>query len=281
MGQERVEERHPLRGDGRLEVEVVSHSVRVHGWDREEVQLTGTLDPATQRLEISGSDEELHIRVVHERGSRSGHAGELELHVPSGARLGVGTVSGSAWLEGVTGEVHGATTSGSLELLGSTPSHVTMATVSGSIRVEATSPDLRLTTVSGAISATGATGRAELTTVSGGVRLEAAAPLEQVRVNSVSGPAEVRGPLAERGVVEVESHSGSIRLGIPPDTPADFEVNTFSGAIRNELTGDEPSSPRFGPGRSLNFRTGDGSIRIRLRTFSGQVTLEPSGGGDR
>jgi hypothetical protein len=276
VGQERVEETRSVNADARISVQAVAHRVNIEAWDRNEMHLTGTIDPNTQELEVSGSAESLRIEVRHERNTRSGFRGTLEIRVPRGARLSVGLVSGDVEVEGVEGTVRASTVSGDLRVTGSA-SLVQVNTVSGGIRLDTASDDIELNTVSGAVTVTGAGGRLEANTVSGALAVTAARPLESVKVNSVSGRIDLTGSLTPAARIELQSHSGAIRLRVPGNTPAHYAVETFSGSIENRMTSDEPRSPRFGPGRSLDFTVAGGGARVELHSFSGRVTLEPGG----
>ena len=54
---------------------------------------------------------------------------------------------------------------------------------------------------------------------------------------------------------------------------ARFEVSTFSGRIDNDFGPDGERTSRFAPGRALEHTTRDGSARISIETFSGNVFL--------
>jgi hypothetical protein len=274
-GQDRVEEVRSLAPDGRLSVAAVRHAVTVQVWDRDEVEVVATLDEDREELEISGDERDLSIEIQHARGGMRGPSGSatLELRVPAGIRLELSTVSGSQQVAGLTGSVRMSSTSGS-QLLEGAPSSADLNVVSGSVQVTGVIPELRVNAVSGRVEIEGVEGRVDVSAVSGSVRIEASQPLEQLRVKAVSGSIQVSGPFTSRASVELETHSGSVTLQVPSATPAAYELDTMSGSIRNGISGDEPRSPRFGPGRSLDFRVGDATARVRIQTFSGGIRLE-------
>ncbi len=74
------------------------------------------------------------------------------------------------------------------------------------------------------------------------------------------------------GNLEMESRSGSVRVTLPADTPATYELETFSGSIHNDF-GPEPTKPRYGPGSSLEFTVGEGHANVELTSFSGGIRL--------
>lgn len=275
-GQERVEETRSVTADARINIQAVAHRVHVEAWDRNEMHLTGTIDPRSQELEVSGSAESLRIEIRQEGSTRSSYRGTLEIRVPRGARLSAGSVSGDVEVEGVAGSVRVGTVSGDLRVTGS-PSLVQVNSISGTIRLDATSDDIELNTVSGAATVQRAGRRLEANTVSGALEVIAARPLESVKVNTVSGRVELAGSLAPSARIELQTHSGPVRLRVPGGTPAHYEIETFSGNIENGLTADEARRARFGPGRFLDFTVAGGGARVQIHSFSGRVTLEPGG----
>jgi DUF4097 and DUF4098 domain-containing protein YvlB len=271
-GQDRVDERRPLASDGRLDVQVVAHEVRIEAWDQDEVHVTGTLDSSAQRFEISGSDRSLNVRIEHQRGEWNRSSGTLELRVPRGARVSVTTMSGDLSFEGVAGTVRAQVVSGAIRLRGA-PSSADLQAVSGPIEVTGPVDDLQVQAVSGDIRVRGAVSRVSASAVSGHVRIDVEGVAERIRANNVSGGVEVSARLAPRATVDLESHSGTLILRVPVDTAADFDLESFSGSIRNQLTGDEPRSVRWS--NTLGFRIGDATARVRMSTFSGSLVLEP------
>lgn len=272
FAQERIDEQRELAPDGRLELAVISHAIRIAAWDRDTVHLSGTYDPDTERLEVSGDERSITIRIEQERGRRGGGPGTLELRVPRGAYLSVATVSGDVSLDGPSGTVRATTVSGGIRLTGS-PERAELQAVSGAIDLDGVVPDLTLHTVSGNLRIRGAIRRLDVQSVSANVDFEGDEPMERIRVNTVSGAVRIASRLAPRAAVELESHSGRITLRLPADTSAEYAASSFSGRINNRLTSHEPrSAPRS---HTLHFTVGDGSARVRISTFSGRITLEP------
>ncbi|MFL7955448.1 hypothetical protein ACKAWT_02485 [Xanthomonas vasicola] len=73
-----VKQSHPLERGGRVELENIAGSIRVRGWDRDEVALTGSLGEG-QRLQVDESFNRLHFEVIYPRNSRNRKGAELEL----------------------------------------------------------------------------------------------------------------------------------------------------------------------------------------------------------
>ena len=65
-----------------------------------------------------------------------------------------------------------------------------------------------------------------------------------------------------------------MKLSLPANTSARFDAETFSGSIDNELGPDGGRTSQYGPGRRLDFETGDGDGRVSIDTFSGSIQID-------
>lgn len=308
--QERINESIPTSATGEVTVSNVAGSVRVTAWDRNEISVTGTLGRGTERLDIERGDDRVEIRVVlPERTRRNVEGSDLEVRVPAGKDVGVGTVSAEVDVEGVRGLVEVETVSGGIDVSGS-PREVEVESTSGRIRVEAeetrrisaenvsgtiqvrgsaseavdaeavsgnvdiqaTTPEVNAGSVSGTVVVNGVRQSVEASTVSGTVRVMGR-DLEHGSFESVSGTIRFEGSFERGASAEFNSHSGDVEIVLPAGTPMDVEVTTFSGDISNEFGQEAQRTNRFGPGRELNFSTGDDGVRITANTFSGAVKL--------
>lgn len=73
--------------------------------------------------------------------------------------------------------------------------------------------------------------------------------------------------------IEVETVSGDVELeGAIPS--ASIRVNTFSGRIENNLSGDRAQrTSEHTPGKELDLVVGGGAARVSIDSFSGKVIL--------
>jgi hypothetical protein len=171
-GQRPVNERLATQATGDVEIVNTAGRVNVVGWDRNEIQVTGTLGEGAERLEVVPEGNRTVIRVVLPRDARNIRGSDLEVRIPARKDLQVNTVSASSEVAGLTGSVRARAVSGSIRVGGS-PREVLAQSTSGSVDVEAANP---------------ATVQAQ--SVSGRVRVRGAAR-ESVRAESVSGSLEV------------------------------------------------------------------------------------------
>jgi DUF4097 and DUF4098 domain-containing protein YvlB len=146
-------------------------------------------------------------------------------------------------------------------------------TVSGNVEISAPTPEAVAKSVSGNVTITGASGRIAASTVSGHVQARSGR-LQYGAFESVSGTLAFDGQIQDDAALSFVSHSGNVHLGLPSGVSARFEVNTFSGSIRNELGPSAQRINRYGPGQELRFTSGGGGALVRIKSFSGAVTLD-------
>jgi hypothetical protein len=250
--QQSVHETRSVAADAVVTVENISGSVKVVGWDRAEVQITGTLGRGVERLDVAGSGGRLDIRVVYPHDCEDCGGADIEIQVPFGSRPEIETVSADIDATSLRGDVRIESVSGNVTV--DTTGSVRAKTVSGEVKVKGGGPDIDASSVSGDLEVGAATLKdAEFETVSGDIRIDASS--------------------APQGRLEAKAVSGDIELRIPADAGADFDVSTFSGDIRNDLGPEARRKSEHAPGKELRFQTGDGAARMFLKSFSGSVRI--------
>lgn len=270
-----VDESRPIDPDARVEIDIISGSIRITGWDRNEIVIKGTVGDDVEALEVSGTGKQISIDLDIPEGWGSRHKdidANLEISVPAGIRLEVETISASIDGSELTGTAKLASVSGSIGLSGALE-RAAIETVSGSIQVDGGQTRIEAESVSGSIILKGVSESVEAETVSGHIEVTADA-VDRARLEAVAGSIEFRGSLNEGARLDAEIHSGNIVLMLPADTSARFEVETFSGSIENEFGPAAERSDRFTPGKWLKFTTGDGDAQINVESFSGTVKLK-------
>jgi DUF4097 and DUF4098 domain-containing protein YvlB len=266
-----VNESRPLSPTGRVEVSNIEGSVKVIGWGSAEVEITGTLGPDVEELEITGDESELRIEVKvpdHEKRLET----DLVLRVPVGAGIEVETVSATIEVEGLTGTVDLESVSGWVKTSGR-PAELSIETVSGDLTVAESAPRTDLASVSGSITVELATGRLEAESVSGAIRV-AEGSLENASFETVSGDISYAGDIVGRGSYEIDSMSGSVTVLVPPSVSAEFDISTFSGSIDNDIGPQARGTSKYTPEKELSFSTGSGGARVSIESFSGSIKIK-------
>ncbi len=266
----RVDERHTLASGGRIELSNVAGKVTVRGWDRNEVQLTGSLGDGLQ-LRQEKSANRVRWEVEYPRRHTNGTA-TLVLNVPRASELLLSTVSADQDISGIdVRRLQADTVSGSLTAAGRSGDSK-LNTVSGNVIAKLQTPRLDVNTVSGRIEAGGGvSGDIGAQTVSGRVGVDAGR-VQRLAVETVSGSIDLStSGLAPGGRINVESVSASVNLRLPVKVSAQLSVNSFAGSINSDAGTVE--RPRYGPGSSLDTKLGGGDGDIRIQSHSGSVRV--------
>lgn len=266
----RIDERHNVAAGGRIELSNISGKVTVRGWDRNDVQLTGTLGDGL-KLRQEKSANRVRWEVEYPRRSNSGGA-TLTLNVPRAVEVLLNTISADQDISGIdVRRLQADTVSGNLSAAGRSGNSV-LNTVSGNVRAQLQTPRLGVNTVSGRIQAGGGvSGEIDAQTVSGQVGVDAGR-IQRLTVETVSGSIDLSATaLAPGGRINVESVSASVSLRLPRTVSAQLSVNSFSGAINSDAGNVE--RPRYGPGSRLDARLGSGDGDIRVQSHSGSVRV--------
>jgi DUF4097 and DUF4098 domain-containing protein YvlB len=258
---------------GTVSVSCPGGDVVVTGSDRNQIVVRPRTESGAIRFVSTGTNATLEPAAS--RGCSDAH---FELSVPAGVHLTANTWSGSLSVKGVKGEIDAHAQSGDVDVRDA-GDDIEVETLSGDVTIEGARGAVNVHTVSGDISLTGGRGNVEIETVSGDMELRDVVS-NQVRTNSTSGDLTFAGAILDAGRYQFETHSGELRLELPPNVGAQLSLSTFSGEIDSAfpitLT---PGAHGIGASQAkkLTFSLGQGSARIIAETFSGDVTLTSTG----
>jgi DUF4097 and DUF4098 domain-containing protein YvlB len=297
QAQRQVNARHDASPTGTVEIQLHNGSLRVTGWSRNEVQVTGHVSGRDEvRLERGGSTVEVRVG----NGGRRSSDAHLEVRVPVGSTVEVAAHSAPITINGVNGLVEATSSSGPVTVQGS-PRAVEILAHSGPVTIEGRTDRVDVTAMSGpvrvaaevrqraeiqAMSGTvellGTVGEAEVNALSGNVRIANVTGRVEVEgvsgnisvagsrlrgnVTTVSGNILISGSVA--GAMSMETHGGNVEWRVPSGTNAEVEVTTFNGDIDSPF-GNGSRQPR----NERRFSIGRGGPAVSITTFSGDVKL--------
>jgi DUF4097 and DUF4098 domain-containing protein YvlB len=268
-----VSQRLAVDPTGSVEVANTAGTVKITGWDRNEVEVTGELGEGTERLDFATEDKVTRVKVVLPNRGHNVRGTDLVISVPAASRVAVNTVSADIWVRGVNGAQRLVSVSGDVHTEAGVQD-VECRTVSGDVTVDGSAKKglLTINTVSGDAKALKVAGEVNANTVSGNVTLGLGLT-SRSRVRSTSGDLTLATLLAPDGKLDVESISGDVRLDFVGTVDAEFDVSSFNGEIRNCFGPKPVSTSEYTPGRELRFREGQGAAWVRIKTMNGDISV--------
>lgn len=243
-----------LEPGGTVEIQLTSTDVRVRGTDGDRVVIRARggqsidddlrIEATPRRVLVRDGDNGLRIGPLF---LRSGGPASLDIDLPHTAAVDLRTVSGDVHADGIGGPSHWRTASGNIRI----------AVSAGPVSIESASGDAILD-ASSAIALTA-------WTVSGDLRVRAPR-LEAINASTTSGDVRIEAELGAGSAHKISSVSGDVEMST--GSPVRVETATIAGDVR--ATGTHRSEG--GRGRRT-IVVGDGSVRVSIRTTSGDVEL--------
>lgn len=262
-----VDRRLPADRDVALRIFNLAGSVRVIGWDRDSVAVTGTVGKGV-RLVMGGTRGAIKLSPDHQGEDDAGPPADLEVRVPRTARVWVKTGTAPVTVEGVRGGLDLYTVSGAIAVTGD-PRELRAESMDGSVTVTGTPAWARLETATGAVVLRGGGGNVGLTSVSGPLTVSGGA-VERARLESVTGAVTFAAAMVRGGSYDVETHAGRVELHVPEALGVDLEATTVHGTIDGAAAA---RATRRDEGRKVSLVTGDAGASIAVRTFKGPIHL--------
>jgi DUF4097 and DUF4098 domain-containing protein YvlB len=261
--------------DGHVEIFNTAGSVKVEGWSRKSVEVTGTLGNEVEDFIFERDGDEITIKVKAKQG-RSGHKGfvtHLVIRAPENSSLEIATISADIDIKSIFGEIEAHAISGDVDLE-TYAAEVEVESVSGDIDVQGDGKDAvtELVSVSGDIAAEKLAGEVELESVSGDVVL-ASGSFDESTIETVNGDIVFQATLRNGGDVHIETINGTVDVDFVGDVSAEFEIDTFNGRIRNCFGPKPERVSKYAPGYELNFTEGKGDGNVSISTLNGNLNL--------
>lgn len=267
-----VNRRIALDPDASIRVFNLVGSIRITGWDKDSLAVTGSLSPYGGKMfYFGGSGRGAKLGVEAPDGVEPDAPSDLEVFVPNKAKVWIKGATADITVSGFSGSLDLYSVSGSIRVAGS-PAQVYAESMDGNVEVNGPAAWIRAKTASGAITLNGGGEDVAATTVSGVISVQAGRVVRG-RFESVTGDIRYDGDVERGSSLTFESHSGVIELRFPTTVAADFSVHEFQGKIVNELTSAVARPVRERGGSELSFTAGRGGADVTVRNFKGAVLL--------
>jgi len=259
-----------VREGDRLVLEGFRGELEVTGWDGEEM-----------RVEARGRDEDLIFRLDRRGNALSLNVldpkgrdrdAELRIRLPSWMELEVRGRGFDADVRGLDGSVVLNTLDGDLTLHGlSGPVRATSS--DGEIDARELSGSVELSTGDGEVTLRDCSGSLTVFSVDGEVTMTDMRALN-IEARSTEGDLSFSGELLSGGDYAFHTHNGEIWIGLDPPVNLSATVLAYDGEFE---AGFPIRTQGFESGKSIEFTVGDGSARLVLEAFNGDITLVPRG----
>lgn len=223
---------------------------------------------------------------------------DVEVQLPAGA---AGTGAVEATFRNLVGSLHGEGVEGRL-LFDSSSGDVTLDEVGGHVKADTGSGNVTATDLEGSFTCDTGSGNCSLDGFrgeaidcdvgSGNVRLRAPkahrikagtgsgnvrvleADTEEFDAETGSGDVELEARGARLARVSADTGSGNVLLRLPADASFEAFADQGSGDLTSRFTDAQPILKKK---ELVGYRRGDGRIKIRVDTGSGDLTIEPLG----
>ncbi len=266
--QQKISRRIAIDPDASIRIYNLAGNTRVVGWDRDSIAVTGATPPGAS-FYFGGSGRQAKMGLERDDKMKPAGLGELEIRVPARARVWVKSTEGWIEVTGLSGEADLGTVGGSIRVSGALRL-LTVETLDGTVEVSGTSQLTRIKTGGGAVTMNRPTGDLTVSTVAGAVALLEAEPAT-ARVETVSGSVRYEGRVGRLSSLEIQTHSGTVDLLIPRETPAEFDLHSVDGGVIVALSPKDPRKPVRG--KPLVFGNAGGGAHVMVRTFKADIRL--------
>ena len=261
-----IDRRLPLNADGLVKIFNYAGAVRLVGWTRDTVAVTGTIR-APQQFFMGGSATGIKLGVEGDAGAGA----ELTVSVPMGARVWIRTSMGDVDVRSFAGSLNVGTVQGRVHVQAQ-PSELTVESMAGDIDVASSPRYLRVRSASGAVLWNGSSEDAAITTVGGAITVKAGV-VTHARLESVSGTVQYSGGVVRGGRLELDSHGGDVSAALSRNAVADLEVDAPESSVLGARTTRPAGDARRAQVIKTLAREGVASAQVVLRSFKGRATI--------
>ena len=249
--------------------------IRVTGWDRDSIAVSGSLPKGARFENMFGSEPGAAVRgvkmFVEGAPGQVRPAGVIELHVPFGARIVIHTGSADIQANALTGELDITMLGGSARVTAS-PRILTVDAIYATIVLDGSPERVRLKSFEGDITMRGGSQNAEFSTAQGNIRV-GGGTFDRAKFDATTGSVSFSGDLVPNASLSIGTHSAPVELQLNPKASVAIQATTSMGVIENSWTKFEPSIGPGGKGQQLVTAPAKGAASIVVESFKGSVRI--------
>ncbi len=249
----------------RLEVRNHAGEIFIRTWDRSAVRVEAS-HGSRDKVKVHNSRSAVEIKSE----SRYGPADvvDYEITIPRTMSVDVWGIYTDISVDGARSGVRVETLEGDI-VLRNCEGEIRLSSVEGEVVLQRSKGRVEVNSVEESIEITDFEGEIVAESIDGDIRLEDVAS-NSVEAKTVDGDIFYTGTIVDDGRYRLTTHDGDVIVAIAENINATVSVATFDGEF-------EASFPielsRAEAGRRFSFTIGDGSARIELHSFDGDIQL--------
>ena len=266
----------PLKSGGHFRIENYNGSVEISGWEKDEVDISGTKYASTKaqlaeiKIDVQSSGDSLQVRTVPPIERRGNSGAKYIIRVPQRVLLDqVISSNGSIRIERVEGSAHVRTSNGGVRTRSLT-GPIDVTTSNGTIEISDLKGGAELATSNGTIKADNIHGSFQARTTNGSIdaRLFDVPAGSTVKAQTTNGRVDLAFDVIKTDV-RASTSNGSINLQLPANVNARINANTSNSKITSDFDVRAGTSTK----RHLEGVVGTGGPTIELTTSNGDIRL--------
>jgi hypothetical protein len=266
--QQKIDRRIGIAPDASIRITNMAGIIRITGWDVDSLAVVGSV-AAGSGFFFGGKGQFAKMGVERRDETLAEPGSTLEVKVPRNARVWVKSGTANVEVTGLRGEFEGTSVSGSIRVEGSLKLLIAES-MEGNLNASGPMEVVRLKGGAGTVTIRGARGDITANTV-GGAIVAMDGAVVRAHLETVSGTIAYDGSVDPRGTLEAVTHSGDVTLRLPPEISAEFDLESFDGAVFFGLMAKGAEKPF--KGRPLSFVTGEGGSHVMVRSFKGEIRI--------
>ena len=259
-----------LNAEGAVKVYGDAGSIRIVGWDRDSVAVSGTVAGAGK---FFGGGDRNGVKMGIETTSGLSKPSDLVLHVPARSRVWVRSAASNVDVSSFSGSLDVSTVGGTVHIQ-STPSELRAESMNGTLDITASPSYLRLKSATGAIMWNGSSDDVGITTVSGRV-VVSAGTVRRARVESIDGDIKFGGAFTPKSALAIDTHSGNVTLAVNKGSTIALDVSARGCELFGVRQGQDRSVLMSTPPKNFYRSLGQpmpGDPSVVVRSYKGFVT---------
>ena len=254
-----------VRRGQRLEISSFAGSITVKTWSKDQVRVTGEVGRKDE-LEVDVGGTVISVEATGSWGPASD--ADIVVTMPTWMAVSASGVETDIVVDGCRCAIKAETVSGDVTVRGG-EGNVDLQSVEGSILASDITGRLNAETVNEEVTLLRVQGEIHAQTVNGDVTLEEIRSAS-VQASTVNGDIRYVGTIQDQGSYEFATHQGDLLVTMPESANASVTVNTFNGSFESEfpvtITGKTQR-------KKFSFTVGNGSARVTLESFGGDIQL--------